>query len=94
MEIDFKIGDTPAVLKRGWFLGGLKVEAANKSFWLQHPLHPQTHFSLRLERHWELAVAGHKVRVEKVRPLMLAGVRPQAYRIFVDGTQVASARGM
>ncbi len=93
MEIEFSIGDTPARLKRGWFLGGMKIETPDEVLWLQHPAHPGTHFSFRLAQAWDRSIGGHSVRVEKVRPLWVAGARPQAFRIFVDGQLVAGASG-
>jgi hypothetical protein len=94
LEIDFSIGNTAATLRRGWFFGGMKIVTADESVWLQHPLQPTTHFSLRLDQSWERRMAGHLVRVEKSRPLVAAGVRPQSYRVFVDGQLVAGARGI
>lgn len=93
MEIDFSVGSIPAKLVRGWFLGGMKLVTPSESLWLQHPLLPSTHFSFCRTRCWERHVAGHQVRVEKVRPLLAAGVRPQSYRVFVDGELVAHAHG-
>jgi len=94
VEIEFTIGDIPAKLLRGSFLGGMELILPGERLWLQHPLHPGTHFSFRLERHWQRIVAGHRVRIEKSRPLLLAGVRPQWYRVFVDDQLVASVRGV
>lgn len=93
MEIEFSIGGLPARLKRGWFLGGVKIETPNEVVWLQHPAQFGTHFSFQLEQAWDRSVGGHSVRVEKVRPLLMAGVRPQTFRIYVDGNLVAGASG-
>ena len=93
MEIEFSIGGIPARLKRGWFLGGMKIETANKVVWLQHPASLGTHFSFRLAQAWVRSIGGHLVRVEKVRPLLVAGARPQEFRVFVDGHLVAGADG-
>lgn len=93
MEIEFSIGDAPARLKRGWFLGGMKIETPTEVVWLQHPAQLGTHFSLRLAQSWERAIGGHLVRVEKVRPLLAGGARPQEFRVFVDGNLVAGASG-
>ena len=93
MEIDFSIGDVPARLKRSWFLGAMKIETPGEAVWLQHPFHLGTHFSSRLAQAWDRSIGGYLVRVEKVRPLIVAGVRPQEFRIFVDGNLVANARG-
>ena len=93
MEIAFSIGDVPARLKRGWFLGGMKIETPNEVVWLQHPANIATHFSARLAQAWDRSIGGHSVRVEKVRPLLVAGARPQEFRVFVDGNLVAGASG-
>lgn len=91
MEIDFSIGNMPAQLRRGWFFGGMKLVTPSESVWLQHPLQPGTHFSFRLDRSWQRTISGHRVRVEKTRPLLVAGIRPQNYRVFVDDELVADA---
>jgi len=93
MEIEFSIGSLPARLQRGWFLGGMKLTTPNEVLWLQRPWEIATHFSFRRTRAWEQTVGGRSVKVEKVRPLLVAGARPQEYRIFVDGELVASAHG-
>ena len=94
MEIDFSIGNVPAKLHRGWFFGGMKLVTPAESIWLQHPLQPSTHFSFRLDRSWHRTISGHQVRVEKTRPLLVAGIRPQSYRVFVDGELVADVHGI
>jgi hypothetical protein len=93
MEIDFSVGDVSAKLVRGWFLGGMKLVTPSETVWLQRPLQFSTHFSPRLNRSWQQTIAGHQVRVEKARPLLVAGLRPQSYRVFVDGELVADAQG-
>jgi hypothetical protein len=35
----------------------------------------------------------HKVAIEKQRALLLAGLRPQKYRVFVDGQLIQSSEG-
>lgn len=93
MEIDFPIGSDSAKLVRGWFFGGMKLVTPTESVWLQRPLQLSTHFSFRLDRSWQRILSGHQVRVEKTRPLLVAGFRPQDYRVYVDGELVASAHG-
>ena len=93
MKIHLTIGGVPATLTRGWVWGGMKLVASGRCTWLQHPLNPGTHFDIRRKRSWERDVDGHKVRVEKTRPLLFAGFRDQHFTIFVDGTLAASANG-
>ncbi|MDL4816895.1 hypothetical protein [Actinomadura opuntiae] len=50
-------------------------------------------FSLSLAEHWTFEVGveeRHSVVIEKRRKLLLAGVRPQAVRVWVDGALVSS----
>ena len=93
MELSFLIGSIPAVLKRGPFLGGMKVVTEKEEVWLQHPFQPSTHFSLKLKRNWQRTICGHKVRIEKDRAALFAFARPQDYRVLIDGKLVAEARG-
>ena len=58
------------------------------------PLHPGTHFSFSLVQSWMRQIAGHEVLVERTRPLLFAGFRPQRLRVLVDGVQVAEQEGM
>ena len=53
-------------------------------------------FSLKLTKRYELSVGvneKHHVVIEKRRKLFLAGVRPQQYRVFVDGQLVQTYEG-
>lgn len=94
MEIDFPIGNVSAKLRRGWFLGGMKPVAPTESVWLQRPLQLSTHFSLRLDRSWQRTISGHRIRIEKIRSLLVAGIRPHSCRAFVDGELVGDAHGI
>lgn len=94
MEIYFSIGNIPVKLRRDWLLGSMKLVTPAESIWLQHPLQLSTHFSFRLHRSWQHTVSGHQIRVEKTHRLLVAGIRPQSYRVFVDGELIAGARGI
>jgi len=48
---------------------------------------------MKLKRQWHFSVDGHAVIIEKERPLLLAGLRPQTYRVFVDGKFVLERNG-
>ncbi|WDM77177.1 hypothetical protein ACCQ13_09940 [Xanthomonas sp. NCPPB 1638] len=75
MELNFKVGNIPEKLTRGWFFGSMKVITPGGIIWLQHPLSPSTHCSFQTKSSWEVEVEGQKVRVEKIRPLMMGGLR-------------------
>jgi len=52
--------------------------------------------SLKLTKRYELMVGvneKHHVAIEKRRKLFLAGLRPQQYRIFIDGHLVQTYEG-
>jgi hypothetical protein len=53
-------------------------------------------FSLRLTKRYQFTVGNderHDVIIEKKRKLFLAGLRPQQYRIFIDGELVQTYEG-
>lgn len=53
-------------------------------------------FSLNLTKRYELTVGvneRHHVAIEKVRKLFFAGLRPQQYRVFIDGHLVQTYEG-
>jgi hypothetical protein len=93
MEIDFEIDGAPARYSRNWFTGLATLSVAGKPVTLQSVWNPATHFSFPLKRSWTMTVQGHNVVIEKVRPLLLAGLRPQSYRITIDGVLVAETTG-
>ena len=52
--------------------------------------------SVRLTKRYEFAVGvqeQHQIVIEKKRKLILAGFRPQQYRIFIDGQLVQTYEG-
>jgi hypothetical protein len=53
-------------------------------------------FSLSLTKRYEFEVGEqerHQVVIEKKRKLFLAGLRPQRYRVFIDGQVVQTYEG-
>ena len=52
--------------------------------------------ALRLTKRYEFSVGvneKHHIAIEKKRKLFLAGLRPQQYRIFIDGNLVQTYEG-
>lgn len=52
--------------------------------------------SFKLTKRYELTVGTnekHHVMIEKKRKLLLAGMRPQQYRVFVDGQLAQTYKG-
>ena len=53
-------------------------------------------FSLKLTKRYEFTVGvseQHQIAIEKKRKLFLAGLRPQQYRVFIDGQLVQTYEG-
>jgi hypothetical protein len=93
VEFAFEVDGTPIKFSRNWFTGRCTLTTGTGDEILQSPWNPFTHFSVELARQWQFSVKGHDVVIEKVRPLLLAGVRPQTYRIFIDGNLVQEQKG-
>ena len=87
-------GTATGVANMGSMTGAMLLQSATEKVWVQHPLHPGTHFSFSLVQSWLRHIADHEVLVERTRPLLFAGFRPQRLRVLVDGVQVAEQEGM
>ena len=73
------------------FIGNLEIKVDG-----QTALKDFRTLSLSLTKRYELVVGireKHRVVIEKKRKLFLAGVRPQQYRVFIDGQLVHTYEG-
>jgi len=93
MQLTFSIDGKPAVLNRSWFTGRLSLEVDGKTITIQNPWNPLNWFGLQLTRSWMINAVGHRIFIEKTRPLLFAGLRPQTCRVKVDGEFVAEQTG-
>jgi len=93
MRITIEVAGESVEFYRNWFTGSAKLRVAGAERALQDPLDPSTHFSWNLTRRLRCEVASHMVVIEKQRPVLFAGFRPQTFRILVDGKLVAEQRG-
>jgi hypothetical protein len=99
MQFTLEIGDkekSTIEFSRNWFTGAMTILVDGQRVAHQSPLSPATHFSGTLKRHYEFEAGKtekHKVVLEKERPLLFAGGRPQIYRVFVDGELVHEQSG-
>ena len=93
MIINFAIGDTPAILSRNAYTGGIKITIGPKTIWLQQPWRLGAHFSLTLKRQWACTINNHHIVVENVRPAIFGGIRAQQLTIYIDKKLVASEWG-
>jgi hypothetical protein len=93
LEVTFEVGGTPIKFSRNWFTGRCTLNTGTEDEILQSPWNPFTHFSLKSTTRWQYSVKGHDVVIEKDRPSLFAGVRPQTYRIFIDGQLIQELSG-
>jgi hypothetical protein len=93
MRLKFQIHGTPVEFRRNWFTGTSVLVTSNGIVRLQRASNPLTHISFKLTRTWVATVGGAEVRIQKTRPLFLAGLRPQRYEIFVDESPVTDRVG-
>ena len=81
---------------RNCFTGAVQILVNGERVARQSPLSPTTHFGFTLKRRHEFAagkIEKHQVVVEQERPLLVAGVRPHSYRVFVDGRLIHEQSG-
>jgi len=93
VQFTFDVDGTTVEFSRNWFSGHCTLHTGTRDEVLQSSLNPFTHYSMKLKRQWHFSVEGHAVIIEKERPLLLAGLRPQTYRVFVDGKFVLERNG-
>jgi len=93
VRFQFNVADTPIEFRRNWFSGKAELKVEGKLVPLQNPLAPTTHFSVSLKRCWRFEFADHQVVIEKERPLVLSGFRPQTYRVWVDDELLIERKG-
>ncbi len=93
MRISFEVDGRQVLFERNWFTGAASLVVDGEKSPLQSPWRPTTHYSLATTRVWEVQVGSRDVRIEKIRPWLLAGFRPQMYRIVVDGDVLVERSG-
>ena len=99
MKFTLEIGDrekSKVEFSRNCFTGAMQTLVDGKRVARQSPFSPFTHFYGGRLRRYEFSVGKaetHKVVLEKERPWLIAGFRPQTYRVFVDGKLVHEQEG-
>jgi len=93
MRLAFEIDGHTVEYSRNWVTGRAVLNTGTETMVLQSPTNFTTHFDVTLTKEWQCSVQGHAIRIEKKRPLLLAGIRPQTYRVFVDGELVQERKG-
>jgi len=93
MRIRFEVAGTPCEYHRDPLLGGAQLRIGPDVVALQSAIDPRTQVGFTLSRAWERSFDGHTIRIEKDRALILSGLRPQRYRVFVDGQLIVKKEG-
>ena len=99
MRFSLDIGDTDRhriEYERNWFTGKERLLADGELVASRTILSPSNYVSFPLARRYEFTVGTtkpHAVVFEKERPLLIAGIRPHTYRVFVDGQLIFQRRG-
>jgi hypothetical protein len=79
-----------------WFFGTERLFADGRLIESRSAASPLTPFGTRRKRRCAFTVGAPEapqVVLERQRPLLFAGLRPHAYRLFVDGTLVHEPSG-
>ena len=91
MRFAFEIGDREKAwveFYRDPWTGTTWIAADGEQVDVADPAHPSTHFNFRWVRRYTFDVGEaerHEITIEQERPVLLGGLRPNEYRVFVDG---------
>jgi hypothetical protein len=90
VEFKFEVGQNEkheVQFSRNRHTARIKVLVDNEEVASQNPLNLATHISFKLTKRFEFPVGSqekHLIRIEHIRPLLVAGFRKHLYRIFID----------
>jgi hypothetical protein len=82
---------------RNSFFGSLVIRANDKEVYSRSAFNPFTHFRFSVTRNYEFSLPGSEPRhvcITKQRPRLLAGFRPNSYRVFFNGAEIGSFVGI
>jgi hypothetical protein len=93
VKITFNVGESPAQFHREPVFGLTTLVIDGQKTTLASPWQFGTYYDLATTKVWTVSHGGHTVEIEKVRPQLLGGLRPNTFTIKVDGAEVATSRG-
>ena len=99
MEIKLCLGEnekTDLVIKRNWITGGFYYLENGKKNVIKSSLNPSTHFNFQRKKTYEFVVGDREkkeIKIEHIRPLILAGFRSQSFIVYVNGEQHEQFKG-
>jgi hypothetical protein len=93
VELAFEVDGTRAQFRRKASVGTAELTIGTEVFILASPRKVSTHMEIATRRTWQHRFNDHDVVIEKVRPLLFGGLRPNSFTVTVDGAVVAEATG-
>lgn len=99
MRFAFQVGGAEKArveFYRNPWIGTMRVTADGQQVAFVDPTHLSTHFNFEFVKRYTFAVGKaerHEVTIEHERPVLLSGLRPHVYRVFVDGQKTEEHRG-
>src|SRR5262245_59970153 len=99
MRFAFEIGgaeNARVEFYRNPWTGTIWIAADGEQVDVAVPTRPSTHFNLRWVKRYTFDVGQaerHEVTIEQQRPLLLGGLWPNTYRVFVDGRMTEERHG-
>jgi hypothetical protein len=91
MRFAFDVGDTETarvVFSRSPWVGTMHITADGQQVAFVDPTRLSTHFDFKWVKRYTFVVGRgerHEVTIEHERPVLLGGLQPNTYRVFVDG---------
>jgi hypothetical protein len=99
MKIILKLGEiesTEVIIERNWFTGYFTYSVNDEKQTIRSPLDETTHFSTKQKNSYVFEVGQpekYKILIEHTRALMLGGILPQKFDVFVNGDLYTSYKG-
>lgn len=99
MRFAFEVGDAEKArveFYRNPWVGTMRITADGQQVAFVDPAQLSTHFDFRWVKRYMFVVGRterHEVTIEHERPTLLGGLRPNMYRVFVDGQRTEEHRG-
>ena len=99
MRFAFKLGDAETArveFYRNPWVGTMRITADGQPVAFVDPTRLSTHFDFKwVKRHTFVVGTGerHEVTIEHERPVLWGGLRPNDYRVFVDGRMIGEHHG-
>jgi len=99
MRFAFKLGDIETArveFYRNPWVGTMRITADGRHVVFVDPTRLTTHFDFKWVKRYTFVVGQgerHEVTIEHERPVWMGGLKPNTYRVFVDGQMTEMHQG-